>query len=240
MVNLQVSSLSLSFGDRVILSDVSFSLSEKSRIALMGANGSGKSTLLKAISHNIEAESMNISLTKGARISYLPQSDIVPEGSSVYDAAEHGFDRFLPKVKELERLEKADASMKTAEGIATLHEELEEGLRNLEQHGNEADFIISYEPPARMIEFIDIGKTSRNHINTYLDKVLDTAKFKMWYFGKRHINKLIPPRYRCIFDAVDVADDTRLPKQKKQKPEKVKKEKPEKKSKKDKNAGEED
>ena len=78
MVNLQVSSLSLSFGDRVILSDVSFSLSEKSRIALMGANGSGKSTLLKAISHNIEAESMNISLTKGARISYLPQSDIVP------------------------------------------------------------------------------------------------------------------------------------------------------------------
>lgn len=127
MVNLQVSSLSLSFGDRVILSDVSFSLSEKSRIALMGANGSGKSTLLKAISHNIEAESMNISLTKGARVSYLPQSDIVPEGSSVYDAAEHGYDRFLPKVKELERLEKADASMKTAEGIATLHEELEEG-----------------------------------------------------------------------------------------------------------------
>lgn len=119
-------------------------------------------------------------------------------------------------------------------------EELEEGLRNLEQHGNEADFIISYEPPARMIEFIDIGKTSRNHINTYLDKVLDTAKFKMWYFGKRHINKLIPPRYRCIFDAVDVADDTRLPKQKKQKPEKVKKEKPEKKTKKDKTAGEED
>ncbi|EKC75966.1 hypothetical protein OBE_01092 [human gut metagenome] len=45
--------------------------------------------------------------------------------------------------------------------------------------------------------------------------MLDTAKFKMWYFGKRHINKLIPPRYRCIFDAVDVADDTRLPKQKK-------------------------
>ena len=62
----------------------------------------------------------------------------------------------------------------------------------------------------------------------------------MWYFGKRHINKLIPPRYRCIFDAVDVADDTRLPKQKKQKPEKVKKEKHEKKTKKDKTAGEED
>ena len=43
-------------------------------------------------------------------------------------------------------------------------EELEEGLRNLEQHGNEADFIISYEPPARMIEFIDIGKTKPSFV----------------------------------------------------------------------------
>ena len=132
-------------------------------------------------------------------------------------------------------------------------EELAEGLANLAQHDNTADFIISYEPPAKMIEFIDIGTTSRNHINTYLDKVLDTAKFKRWYFGKRHINKLIPPRYRCIFDAVEVADDTRLPKQKKPKkqkpekvksekvkPEKIKKEKAEKKPKKDKKAGEEE
>lgn len=102
-------------------------------------------------------------------------------------------------------------------------EELAEGLQNLAAHDNFADIIVTYEPPARMIEFIDIGTTSRNHINTYLDTVLDTAKFGMWYFGKRHINKLIPPRYRCIFDAVEVADDTRLPKQKKSAPEKEKK-----------------
>ncbi len=102
-------------------------------------------------------------------------------------------------------------------------DELAEGLQNLSAHDNFADIIVTYEPPARMIEFIDIGTTSRNHINTYLDTVLDTAKFGMWYFGKRHINKLIPPRYRCIFDAVEVADDTRLPKQKKSAPEKEKK-----------------
>ncbi len=127
MKNLQVQNLSLSFGERRILSDISFNLSERSRVALMGSNGSGKSTLLKAISNNIEAESLNIALTKGARISYLPQSDIVPEGSSVYEAAEHGFDRFIPKIRELERLESMEASLKNAEAIATLHEELTEG-----------------------------------------------------------------------------------------------------------------
>ena len=74
--------------------------------------------------------------------------------------------------------------------------------------------------PARLDEFIDIGKTNRNHINTYLDKILENVEFNMWYFGKRHINKLIPPRYQCLFDAVEFADKQRLPK-----PKKVKKEK---------------
>lgn len=101
-------------------------------------------------------------------------------------------------------------------------EELSTGLQNLAEHDNKADFFITYEPPARLIEFIDIGTVNRNHINTYLDKILEKAEFKMWFFGKRHINKLIPPRYQCLFDSVVVADDTVLPKVRK---EKVKKQK---------------
>lgn len=127
MKNLQVHGLSLSFGERRILSDISFNLSEKSRVALMGANGCGKSTLLKAISGNMEAESMSIALSKGTRISYLPQSDIVPEGKSVYDAAEHGYDRFMPALNALKKLEGMEANLKNAEMIASLHEELAEG-----------------------------------------------------------------------------------------------------------------
>ncbi len=99
-------------------------------------------------------------------------------------------------------------------------EQLEAGRKNLSDNNNDVDFIISYEPPARLIEFIDIGTTSRNHINTYLDSILETVDFKMWFFGKRHINKLIPPRYHCLFDDVIVADSTKLPKTKKQKKEK--------------------
>lgn len=127
MKNLQVHGLSLSFGERRILSDISFNLSEKSRVALMGANGCGKSTLLKAISGNMEAESMSIALSKGATMSYLPQSDIVPEGKSVYDAAEHGYDRFMPTLNALKKLEGMEANLKNAEMIASLHEELAEG-----------------------------------------------------------------------------------------------------------------
>lgn len=92
-------------------------------------------------------------------------------------------------------------------------EELKAGLKNLEAHDYKVDFIITYEPPAHIIEFIDIGVTNRNHINTYLDSILDKADFKMWYFGKRHINKLIPPRYQAVFDKVLTADDRKLTKE---------------------------
>lgn len=94
MVTLQVSNLSLAFADRDILKDVSLTLDGKSRAALTGANGCGKSTLIKAITGQIQADSMEISRTKGIFISYLAQSDIVLEDKSVYDTAEEGYARF--------------------------------------------------------------------------------------------------------------------------------------------------
>lgn len=105
MNNLQISDLSLSFGERRILSNISFSMNERTRAALAGANGCGKSTLFKVISGQLEADSLNISITKGARISYLPQSDIVLASETVYEAAERGYDRFLPLLEELGKLE---------------------------------------------------------------------------------------------------------------------------------------
>lgn len=105
MKNLQVSELSLSFGERQILSSISFNMNERTRACLAGANGSGKSTLFKALCGIIDADSINISITKGARISYLPQSDIVFTGEKVYEAAEKGFARFQPLLMELEKLE---------------------------------------------------------------------------------------------------------------------------------------
>ena len=47
MNNLQISDLNLYFGERKILSSVSFNMNEKTRAALAGANGCGKSTLFR-------------------------------------------------------------------------------------------------------------------------------------------------------------------------------------------------
>jgi ATP-binding cassette subfamily F protein 3 len=91
MANLQVSSVSLMFGARSILKNVTVHLKEGSRAALCGINGSGKSTLLKVLARETEPDSGEISLSKESTLAYLPQSVIVyavPGGRTLLQEAE--------------------------------------------------------------------------------------------------------------------------------------------------------
>ncbi|MGN0683310.1 MAG: metallophosphoesterase [Oscillospiraceae bacterium] len=92
-------------------------------------------------------------------------------------------------------------------------EELAEGLSNLEKAGNAVDYVITYEPPSRMQDFLT-NTGDRNHINTYLNEVFEKIEFKDWFFGKLHINKLIPPKYHAVYDSIVVADATKIKRQK--------------------------
>lgn len=92
-------------------------------------------------------------------------------------------------------------------------DELSEGLENLEKVSNSVDFIVTYEPPSRMQEFLT-GGGEPNHINTYLNEIYDKADFKGWFFGKLHLNKLIPPKYYAVYDGIIAADTTKIKKKK--------------------------
>lgn len=105
MGTLQVQDINLAFGDRDILSNINFTLYEKSRCALAGGNGSGKTTLLKVICNIIPSDSYKCSMTKGLRVSYLPQSDIVFEQSSLYEEVEKGYFRFNSMLERKVELE---------------------------------------------------------------------------------------------------------------------------------------
>ena len=130
MKTLQVQNISLAFGDRDLLKNVSFTLSEKGRAALAGANGSGKSTLLKIINGNTLCDSGEITKTKGMRISYLPQSDIVHSGTTLYQEVEKAFDRFVVIINEIENIEKRlteldENSSEVEQLLINLHERQE-------------------------------------------------------------------------------------------------------------------
>lgn len=100
-------------------------------------------------------------------------------------------------------------------------EELAAGIENLERAGNSVDFVVTYEPPAKMQAFL-LGTAERNHINSYLSDIYEKIEFKAWFFGKLHMNKLVPPKYYAVYDGIVPADKTKISKKKEPKKSKDK------------------
>ena len=74
---LEVRNLTVSFGDEVVLDNLSFNLKKGENVAIMGPNGAGKTVLLKALL-GILPYSGEIKWGEDAKISYVPQK-ILPE-----------------------------------------------------------------------------------------------------------------------------------------------------------------
>ncbi|OQY08923.1 MAG: ABC transporter [Marinitoga sp. 4572_148] len=70
---IKIDGVSHNFGTQDIFYDVSLSIYENDRIALIGPNGSGKTTLLKIINGEIEPLEGTVLRTKNSKIGYLKQ-----------------------------------------------------------------------------------------------------------------------------------------------------------------------
>ena len=92
MAFVQFSKVSLAFGDRDILKEVSVNLQAGSKAALTGANGAGKSTLIKVMAGLMQPDSGERIAQKDARIAYLPQSGLTHHGSTLIDEADKAFE----------------------------------------------------------------------------------------------------------------------------------------------------
>ena len=111
MIVLTTESLSLSFGTKKVLCDVSFSLDESDRLGVIGVNGSGKSTLFKLILGELTADSGNVYISKEKSIGILKQDDAVEAFSadeqkmSAIEVMYNSFPHLLRMEKKLSELE---------------------------------------------------------------------------------------------------------------------------------------
>ncbi|MCL1836408.1 MAG: ATP-binding cassette domain-containing protein, partial [Treponema sp.] len=140
---VQFSKISLAFGDRDILKDISLHLSARSRACLAGANGSGKSTLMKVIAGELAADSGDRAVQRGTRISYLPQSGIVHHGKKLRDEAELAFAPMHALLAEAEKIGALLENAKNDDGqVAALleeHHRLQELVENSGYYRREAE-----------------------------------------------------------------------------------------------------
>lgn len=107
---LQVHAITKSYGARLVLSDITFSLQRGQRLGLVGANGSGKSTLLKIIAGEIEADAGRVQLGSGIALGYLPQVVATFTGQTVAALIDHALAQTRQLETELRLLEGQMAS----------------------------------------------------------------------------------------------------------------------------------
>jgi ATP-binding cassette, subfamily F, member 3 len=132
MAFVQFTEVGLAFGARDILKGASLFLAEGTRAALAGPNGAGKSTLMKIAAGIVKPDTGERAITKGARVSYLPQTDVVAGDNTVFEEAEkaYGFAAsLLARQEEIGRLLEAS----TADDPST--------ARLLEEHAHIQDAV---------------------------------------------------------------------------------------------------
>jgi len=142
MAFVQFSKVSLAFGDRDILKDVSLHLASGSRACLAGANGSGKSTLMKVLAGELPADSGDRAVQRGTRIAYLPQSGIVHRGKTLRDEAETAFAHIQELIDQAEKiaalLQDSKSDDRTSKALLEDHHRLQEQIENSGYYRREA------------------------------------------------------------------------------------------------------
>jgi len=146
MAFAQFSNISLAFGQRDILKNVTLRLASGSRSCLTGANGSGKTTLLKIIAGLLPPDSGDRAVQRGTRVSYLPQSGIVHHGKNLREEAETAFSYAHNLISRMEEtgklLEKSKSDAPLTKTLIEEHHNLQEQIENSGYYRREAEVSI--------------------------------------------------------------------------------------------------
>lgn len=128
---ISVDNLAVEFSGHTLFSDVSFTINENDKIALMGKNGAGKSTMMKIIAGVQNPTRGNVRYPKDAVIAYLPQHLLTEDNTTVFDEASKAFSHVFTMRDEMDDLNKqletrtdyeSDAYMKLIERVSDLGE----------------------------------------------------------------------------------------------------------------------
>lgn len=139
MAFVQFSQVSLAFGDRDILKNVTINLQTGSKVALTGANGTGKSTLIKVLAGLIKPDSGNRAVQKETRIAYLPQSGLTHQGCTLKEEADKAFEFGYELQREIDEIgEQLQNGEGNTDSLVLLQSELIQKLEDSQWYRREA------------------------------------------------------------------------------------------------------
>lgn len=102
-INLQVESLTKSFGERVLFEKITFGLEEGQRIGLIAANGTGKTTLLNIITGREDYQNGAVVFRKDIKVGYLEQDPHFPGELTVLEACFYSENPMIRAISDYEK-----------------------------------------------------------------------------------------------------------------------------------------
>ncbi|PIJ55186.1 zinc ABC transporter ATP-binding protein ZnuC, partial [Leucobacter sp. OAMSW11] len=122
---VSLNSVSVAFGARTVLSNITFSLRPGRILTLLGPNGAGKSTLVRVVLGLMLPGAGNVTRLAGLRTGYVPQKlqldATLPLSVSRFMRLKPGVDRtdILPALKRVQAEHLADAPLQKLSGGET-------------------------------------------------------------------------------------------------------------------------
>ena len=130
---IQLQTLTKTFGERVLLENVTWQIGDRDRVGLCGPNGAGKTTLLKMLAGLEEPDSGVVQKPNGLTLGYLPQDGLTHRGRTIVDEANQALKPLLDMKVEMhdleERLSDAQVPESEHEAILIRYSELQDRFR---------------------------------------------------------------------------------------------------------------
>lgn len=78
--------------------------------------------------------------------------------------------------------------------------EIDKSIESIKKAKGNFDLIVSHEAPYSIRTCFDVDPAEYDIIHDVLEEIRTHTNFRKWFFGKHHVDKIIPPSYYAVFD----------------------------------------
>lgn len=170
MADITVQNLTKYYGDRLILSDLTFDIQPGEKVAILGPNGAGKTTLLHILAGRLDYDSGVVAIGAGRAVGMIDQMPDYPAEVTVEDVLRSAFRDAHRVQDEMQRLEREMAAYPEDEDLLRRYGVLQQKLDAL--GGYNRDFEVDKVcngldiPPARRAQpFAQLSGGEKTRVN---------------------------------------------------------------------------